>query len=65
MIEFLFIRMSFKDFSGIGRAEKVSVIVSFLAMLELVKQGVIAVTQEKMFDDINMETKDLGVPNYN
>lgn len=59
------LKMSFKDFSGIGKVEKVNVIVSFLAMLELVKQGVIAVTQEKMFDDINMETKEVKVPNYN
>ncbi len=35
------LNMSFKDFSGIGKAEKVNVIVSFLAMLELVKQGII------------------------
>jgi len=58
------LKMSFKNFSGIGKEEKVNVIVSFLAMLELVKQGVIAVTQDKMFDDIDMQTQDLHVPNY-
>lgn len=59
------LRMSFREFSSKGKAEKVNVIVSFLAMLELVKQGVINVTQERHFDDINMETgADVGVPRY-
>ncbi len=49
--------MSFKDFSGIGKADKINVIVSFLAMLELVKQGIIEVNQREKFDDIQMETK--------
>ncbi len=40
------------------------IIVSFLAMLELVKQGSIDVAQEKMFDDIEMESKGVGVPKY-
>jgi len=58
------LKMSFKDFSGIGKAEKVNVIVSFLAMLELVKQGIIEVNQREKFDDIQMETKNVGVPSY-
>jgi len=58
------IKMSFKDFSGIGKAEKVNVIVSFLAMLELVKQGLIEVRQNDRFEDIHMETKSVGVPSY-
>lgn len=45
-------------------ATKVHIIVSFLAMLELVKQGVISVTQDKHFEDIVMETEWLGVPKY-
>lgn len=48
-------KMSFKDFSGHGKAEKVNVIVSFLAMLELVKQGIISVTQDSQFQDIEIE----------
>ncbi len=55
------LKMSFKQFA-VG--EKTTVIVSFLAMLELVKQGVIDVTQERHFDDINMETQQVGVPKY-
>jgi segregation and condensation protein A len=58
------LKMSFKDFSGMGKAEKVNVIVSFLAMLELVKQGIIEVNQEDKFGDIHMESRHIGVPNY-
>jgi segregation and condensation protein A len=57
-------KMSFKDFSGMGKADKVNVIVSFLAMLELVKQGIIEVNQREKFEDIHMETKNVGVPSY-
>jgi chromatin segregation and condensation protein Rec8/ScpA/Scc1 (kleisin family) len=56
--------MSFKEFSSAHKGEKVNVIVSFLAMLELVKQGVINVAQEKHFDDIHMETESVGIPRY-
>lgn len=58
------IKMSFKEFSGAGKKEKVHVIVSFLAMLELVKQGVLSVTQEKQFHDIQMETHTVHIPRY-
>ncbi len=58
------LRMSFKQFTGEHKGEKVNVIVSFLAMLELVKEGVLQVTQERQFDDIHMETKQVGVPRY-
>ena len=57
--------MSFREFSEAGRKEKAHVIVSFLAMLELVKQGAISVRQEKHFTDINMESRSIGVPMYN
>lgn len=56
--------MSFKDFAGVGKKEKVEVIVGFLAMLELVKRGVIAVQQNQHFSDITMEPCTLGVPHY-
>ncbi|MFA5652164.1 MAG: ScpA family protein [Candidatus Paceibacterota bacterium] len=58
------LKMSFKDFSGMGKSEKINVIVSFLAMLELVKQGIIEVNQREKFDDIQMETKSIGTPSY-
>ncbi len=59
------IKISFKEFSGQGsnsKVDKVNVIVSFLAMLELVKQGIINVRQDKDFHDIEMETQSVGVP---
>jgi segregation and condensation protein A len=59
------LRMSFTDFTKEHKEEKVNIIVSFLAMLELVKQGVIDVTQDKNFGDINMETKNVSIPRYN
>ena len=58
------LKMSFKDFAKVGKTEKVNVIVSFLAMLELVKQGIIQVRQDKDFQDIEMETQAVGTPRY-
>jgi segregation and condensation protein A len=59
------LKLSFKDFSGMGKKEKVHVIVSLLAMLELVKQGAIKVAQDDSFSDITIETeKDLSTPQY-
>lgn len=54
------LKMNFREFSNHARGprtkeEKVLVIVSFLAMLELTRQGIIEVTQENNFDDIIME----------
>jgi len=58
------VHMSFSEFSNIGKAERIEVIVGFLAMLELVKQGIISITQEETFSDITMETDSVGIPKY-
>lgn len=58
------LRMSFREFSKSDKQSRVHVIVSFLAMLELVKQGIISVAQEKHFEDIVMETEQITVPKY-
>jgi len=58
------LKLGFKEFSNMGKEEKVHVIVSFLAMLELVKQGSISVRQDRHFDEIHMETGQLAVPRY-
>jgi segregation and condensation protein A len=58
------LRMSFKDFTKDHKENKVNIIVSFLAMLELVKQGIVHVNQENTYGDILMETKEVGVPKY-
>ena len=57
-------KMSFREFAGVGKEEKVNIIVSFLAMLELVKQGMISVTQDEQTEDIHMETNVVDTPRY-
>ncbi|OHA46520.1 MAG: hypothetical protein A2541_00240 [Candidatus Taylorbacteria bacterium RIFOXYD2_FULL_36_9] len=59
------LKLSFREFAKVGKEERINVIISFLAMLELVKQGVVNVRQNNEFDDIEMETQQTGVPNYN
>ena len=58
------LKMSFNDFTKDHKENRVNVIVSFLAMLELVKEGILQVSQESSFGDIQMETKEVGVPRY-
>lgn len=58
------LKMGFREFAGVGKEEKVNVIVSFLAMLELVKQGILSVTQESPDADIHIETGVLDTPKY-
>ncbi|HVY72950.1 MAG TPA: ScpA family protein [Candidatus Paceibacterota bacterium] len=61
-------RMSFKEFSGMGKQldphVKHEVIVSFLALLELVKQGIIKANQGEHFSDITLESDSVSVPSY-
>jgi segregation and condensation protein A len=56
--------LSFKDFHN-GTKEKVEVIVSFLALLELVKQGAVAAEQFDTYGDIRIShTASTTVPHY-
>lgn len=55
---------SFHEFAGMQREERVHVVVSFLAMLELIKQGLITAKQREHFADITMQTQELQVPHY-
>lgn len=55
-------KLSFKNFSS--SAERVNVIVSFLAVLELVKQGTILAEQQSRFDDIELHRGDVNTPRY-
>jgi len=50
-------KMSFKDFAGRSktRDEKVFAIVGFLAMLELIRNGILHAVQENSFEDIIIE----------
>ncbi len=61
------VRMSFREFTGNKgktREERVTVIVGFLALLEMVKQGVVDALQQKTFDDIMVVTETITTPNY-
>ncbi len=56
--------LSFKDFAG-DKKEKVEVIVSFLALLELVKQGAVAAEQYETHGDIRIShTASESIPRY-
>ncbi len=55
--------MSFKEFSGETK-ERVEVIVSFLALLELVKQGAVDVLQHETFSDIRITNTSAETPKY-
>ena len=52
-----------KDFAT-SKGDKINVIVSFLAMLELVKRGAMRVSQQNHFADIEMESENLNTPTY-
>jgi segregation and condensation protein A len=56
------LRLSFRSFAS--KEEKVNAIVGFLAMLELVKRGVISVKQDATFSDIEMHQTNPSIPNY-
>ncbi|MFZ2500379.1 MAG: ScpA family protein [Minisyncoccia bacterium] len=56
--------LSFKDFAG-DKKEKVEVIVSFLALLELMKQGAVAAEQYERHGDIRIShTASDAIPHY-
>jgi len=59
------LNIGFREFSNTSKEDKINMIVHFLAMLELVKQGIISVTQDKHFEEIRMETEKVTTPNYN
>ncbi|MBP6883899.1 MAG: segregation/condensation protein A [Candidatus Pacebacteria bacterium] len=55
------IKMSFREFTGGGKSatkeEKITVIVGFLAMLEMVRNGILHAVQENNTDDIIIEKR--------
>jgi segregation and condensation protein A len=55
-------KMSFKEFAG--KKERGEVIVGFLALLELVKQGIIKAEQHSHFGDITLESDAVSTPRY-
>ena len=64
-------RLSFKEFSaqggqasGTSMEARYNIIVSFLALLELVKQGIIKANQGEHFGDIMLESDSVSTPTY-
>jgi len=66
-------KMSFKEFTSASRSDLLGksdllarqmVIVSFLALLELVKQGIIKAEQDANHGDITLESHAVSTPNY-
>lgn len=57
-------QVSFRQFASNAPEGKINVIVSFLAMLELVHQGIIRVEQHESFSDIHMHTDSVSMPKY-
>ena len=59
------LKMNFKDFAGKAQTkeEKVNVIVGFLAMLELVRNGILNAVQENNFEDIMIEKQEEEIIN--
>lgn len=57
------LEVSFRDTSA-AAGSKVNTIVTFLALLELVRQGVVHVEQELRFGDIRMRSDAVGLPRY-
>jgi segregation and condensation protein A len=57
--------MRFSEFTSANeKKDKIHIVVSFLAILELVKQGLISVKQDKSFADMHIETRETVVPRY-
>lgn len=58
------LKINFKEFAGYGKSDKINVIVGFLAVLELVKRGIIRVEQKATYDEIEVEVGHIGTPKY-
>jgi len=57
------LKFGFKEFTG-GSTERGTIIVGFLAILEMVKQGKVLVNQVQKFEDIEIEREGSGAPRY-
>jgi segregation and condensation protein A len=59
-----YVALSFRDFAKLGEASRGDVVVHFIALLELVKQGFLEARQTEMNGDIELRHKEITVPNY-
>ncbi|MDZ7726179.1 MAG: segregation/condensation protein A [Candidatus Campbellbacteria bacterium] len=58
------IALSFREFASIGRSSRRDVVVHFVALLELVKQGFLEAEQTSSNGDIKLKHQEVRVPNY-
>lgn len=56
------LNISFNSF--VGKGERGAVIVNFIALLELIKQGILNANQESHFEDIMIESHSVSTPYY-
>lgn len=57
-------KFGFKEFTNSSRMGRGEIIVGFLAVLELVKQGVVMARQSSHFEDIEIERDTVDIPRY-
>lgn len=55
---------SFKEFARVGEAPKRDVVVHFIALLELIKEGFVEAHQDSLGGDIELRHQEVAVPNY-
>lgn len=58
------VALSFREFAHIGEASRGDIVVHFIALLELVKQGFVEAEQHEGRGDIELRHKEISVPNY-
>ncbi len=56
--------LSFREFSGFAKKDRVQVVVSFLALLELIKQGTVKADQHEQYEDIRITDVSSATPHY-
>jgi len=62
-------KMSFSDFrkgtkSRDRKEDRINTVIGFLAILELFKQGIVNLVQDREFSDIEIESTEISVPRY-
>lgn len=57
------LKLNFNQFLK-NKNDRTEIIVSFLGMLELIRQGIIQAKQDSHFTDIHLESNDLNTPHY-
>ncbi len=58
------VKMNFSEIQPGSKKERADTIISFLAVLELIKRGFIKAEQNDKFDDISLESSDVVTPSF-